>query len=58
MEGFWETPTGIGIQIIAGIGVVVSVYTIVRDWNAPSTSASQTAAYTAPAAATTLLAAF
>ncbi len=33
---FWDTPLGLGVQVVAGVGVVAGVYSMVRSWGPSS----------------------
>lgn len=49
-KDFWDTPAGITVQVVAGVGALASIYYLVRNWNSGS------AAITAPVAAQVLFA--
>lgn len=46
---FWDSPAGIGVEIVAAVGVVAGIAYVVKNWN------STTAGYELPVAASTLL---
>lgn len=48
---FWDTGAGTAVQIVAGIGVLAGVFSIVKNWGSPQSTALEL-----PVATTTLLA--
>jgi hypothetical protein len=46
---FWETPTGVTVQVAAGFGLAVSVVYLIKNWN------QQSAGYTLPVTSAALL---